>query len=66
MTARIYDLAGREVRRLADRAFAAGPHELRWDGADDQGRRLARGVYFVRLRYAAARFDRTTKLIVLR
>ncbi len=66
VTARIYDLAGREVRRLADRAFAAGPHELRWDGADDQGRRLARGVYFVRLRYAAARFDRTTKLIVLR
>jgi hypothetical protein len=66
VTARVYDLAGRQVRTLADRSFPAGEHELRWDGADDQGRPMARGVYFTRLRYAASGFDRTTKLIVLR
>jgi hypothetical protein len=66
VTARIYDVAGRIVRTLADRNFDPGEHELRWDGADDQGRRMARGVYFTRLRYATSRFDETRKLIVLR
>ena len=66
VTARVYDLAGRQVRTLADRSFPAGEHDLRWDGADDQGRPMARGVYFTRFRYAASGFDRTSKLIVLR
>jgi len=44
----IYDVAGRKVRDLADRVFPAGEHELRWDGTDDAGHPLGRGVYFVR------------------
>jgi len=44
----IYDVAGRKVRDLADRVFPAGEHELRWDGTDDDGNLLGRGVYFVR------------------
>jgi hypothetical protein len=44
----IYDVAGRKVRNLADRVFPAGEHELRWDGTDDAGNKLGRGVYFVR------------------
>jgi hypothetical protein len=44
----IYDVAGRRVRRLADRVFPAGEQELKWDGTDDAGRKLGRGVYFVR------------------
>ena len=44
----IYDVAGRKVRNLADRIFPAGEHTLQWDGTDDAGARLARGVYFVR------------------
>src|SRR5439155_25395105 len=66
VTARVYDLAGRMVRTLADRNFPAGEHELRWDGSDDQGRRMARGVYFTRLRYAKSGFDNARKLIMLR
>jgi flagellar hook assembly protein FlgD len=44
----IYDVAGRKVRGLADRVFPAGEHTLQWDGTDDAGGKVARGVYFVR------------------
>ena len=44
----IFDVAGRKVRNLADRVFPAGEHTLQWDGTDDAGSKLARGVYFVR------------------
>ncbi|HEV2106110.1 MAG TPA: FlgD immunoglobulin-like domain containing protein, partial [Candidatus Eisenbacteria bacterium] len=44
----VYDISGRLVRSLAARQFPAGPSTLRWDGSDDGGRRVARGVYFVR------------------
>ena len=44
----VYDVGGRRVRTLADRVFAAGEHALVWDGTDDAGTQLARGVYFVR------------------
>jgi len=63
---RIYDVSGRLVRTLADRSFPAGDHELRWDGADDRGRRLGPGVYFARARYAASGYEDAKKIIVLR
>jgi hypothetical protein len=44
----VYDVAGRKVRLLADRNFEAGEQTLVWDGTDDNGRKVARGVYFVR------------------
>lgn len=46
---RLYDAGGRRVRTLVDARLEAGPHELAWDGRDDAGRRLAAGLYFVRL-----------------
>jgi hypothetical protein len=44
----LYDVTGRRVRQLADRVFPAGEHVLQWDGSDDAGTKVARGVYFVR------------------
>src|SRR5262249_8527753 len=44
----IYDVTGRKVRNLADRVFPAGESELTWDGTNDAGAKVARGVYFVR------------------
>ena len=44
----LYDVAGRQVRVLADRVFAAGEHTLQWDGTSDAGGKVARGVYFVK------------------
>jgi aminopeptidase N len=43
----IYDLRGREVRRLWDDAIPA--RAIPWDGRDDRGNRVASGIYFCRL-----------------
>ena len=61
---RIYDVGGRLVRTLADRSFPAGTHELTWDGLDDHGRRVARGIYFYQLRTPS--FVSQKKLAVLK
>ncbi len=44
----VYDPAGRLVRRLQAGRLLSGEHEIRWDGCDSQGRRVAVGLYFVR------------------
>jgi len=44
----VFDVAGRKVRLLADRVFPAGEQTLVWDGTDDGGRKVPRGVYFVK------------------
>lgn len=45
----VLDVAGRRVRTLDGGVLAAGRHEIRWDGTGGDGRRVAPGVYFVRL-----------------
>jgi len=66
VTARVYDVSGRLVRTLADRNFPAGEHDLYWDGTDDNGRRMERGVYFTQLKYAKTGFVDAKKIAVLR
>ena len=44
----VFDQRGLRVRRLPVQT-APGRHEVRWDGSDDAGRRLASGLYFARL-----------------
>ena len=51
----IYDLGGRQVRRLFDIEGQSGVYssedlpQLRWDGTDDQGESVAPGLYLVQL-----------------
>jgi hypothetical protein len=45
----IYDMRGARVRTLVDAPYPSGLHQTVWDGADDQGRRLSSGLYFVRV-----------------
>lgn len=45
----VLDPEGNPVIRLADAAFAAGRHAVRWTGVDADGERLAPGLYTVRL-----------------
>lgn len=47
---RIFDVSGRLVRVLVDGDVTpGGRHESRWNGRDDDGRRVASGTYFYRL-----------------
>ena len=50
----IFDIRGREVRKLVDgESLAAGEHALAWDGRDRRGAKLGSGIYFTRLRCGA-------------
>jgi hypothetical protein len=45
----IHDARGRLVMRLLDGELAAGRRQVVWDGADEQGRAVASGIYLYRL-----------------
>jgi hypothetical protein len=45
----VYDLAGRLVTTLAAGSYPPGRHDFVWNGTDEQGRRVASGVYLYRL-----------------
>jgi hypothetical protein len=55
VTVAVYDLQGRLVRTLVSGAFAAGEHQVRWDGLTDGGRRAGSGVYMARIDAAGDR-----------
>lgn len=61
----VFDLSGRRVARLAEGAFAAGPHSVafRPRTAGDGGGALPAGVYFAR--FTAGPHTRTQKLLYL-
>jgi len=46
----IYNLKGQKVRHLTSESFSRGEHKLLWDGKDDQGRKVASGIYFAEMR----------------
>jgi hypothetical protein len=45
----IFNVEGRRVRVLLDRRMTRGYHVVGWDTTNDQGRRVAPGLYFARL-----------------
>ncbi|MGD9141696.1 MAG: M20/M25/M40 family metallo-hydrolase, partial [bacterium] len=62
--AAVYDVGGRLIRRLAGSHFAAGPHEVVWDGRDESGRKVSAGIYFVRIDAGNRRFS--SRVVLLR
>jgi len=45
----VYDVGGHRVRNLLEARLAMGPHAMYWDGRDDSGKKLATGVYFIKI-----------------
>lgn len=50
----VFDLRGRHVRTLVAEDLGAGAHQTTWDARDGNGRGVAAGIYFVRVRAAGA------------
>jgi hypothetical protein len=44
----VFDVAGRQIRKLVSGPQTAGVHTVSWDGRSDQGTQVTRGMYFVR------------------
>jgi hypothetical protein len=63
-TLSVHDAAGRRMRRwTAGDAPAAGENRIVWNGRDEAGRRVAAGVYFLRLEAGSAAAVRKIVLI---
>jgi hypothetical protein len=60
----IYDVAGRQVKRLVSAKETRGVHAVDWNGFNDQGQRVSSGIYFYRLQAGA--FVQTRKMILLK
>ena len=60
----IHDLTGRVVRTLCASSMKRGAYSVTWNGTDDRGRELARGVYFCR--FTAGAYRATEKLVLQR
>ena len=45
----VYDVTGREMKKLVQRELTAGSHQVKWDGKDDSGRNVASGVYLYKI-----------------
>ncbi len=60
-TVDVYDASGRLVRRVSDRAFAAGEHVVAWDGRAADGARPPEGVYLLRAQWPG--FTATRKVV---
>jgi hypothetical protein len=63
VTLAIFDAQGRVVRTLIHQDAAAGTFRASWDGLDDAGRSLPRGLFFARLTAAGGAAE--TKKLVL-
>jgi aminopeptidase N len=60
----VFDIRGALVRTLEDRALSAGSYTTEWTGTNENGRPVASGIYFCRLRTGQAEITR--KMILLR
>jgi hypothetical protein len=46
---KVFDVQGRLVNTLIDEKVAAGQHAIHWGGANSDGRRVASGIYFMKM-----------------
>lgn len=49
VTAVVYDPLGRRIKLLAASEYGPGHHTLTWEGVNENGRKVASGVYFLKL-----------------
>jgi hypothetical protein len=61
---RIYDVSGRTIAVLKDGRLPAGTYSVTWDGRGMDGKPLASGMYFAKLRLGARAHVR--KMVLLR
>lgn len=65
----VYDLLGREIKRILDETCPPSQQTLHWNGDDNQGNPVSTGVYFIRMVASssiAKNFAQTRKVVLIR
>lgn len=60
----IYNLLGKEVKKLLDTQLPAGEYSIEWDGKNSDGDVLNSGVYFIKM--IADKFSKTIKSVLMK
>ncbi len=60
----IYDLNGREVKKLVRSEQVSGNHSLTWNGTNDQGKLVSAGVYLYQIQ--SGEFVQTKKMVLMK
>jgi flagellar hook assembly protein FlgD len=64
VTLQIYDIRGALVKTLVSEAFAAGRHEVVWNGDSANGQPIASGMYLCRVE--AGKFSQVKQMLLVR
>jgi len=60
----IYNILGQRVKTLVDEEMQSGPHQVIWDGKNENGNEVSSGIYFYQLK--AGYYKETKKLTLVR
>ena len=60
----VFDIRGRLVSSLVNEILIAGKHEVTWKGIDRNGKRVASGMYFYRMKTKV--YSNTKKMLLLK
>ncbi len=60
----IYNIKGQTIKTLIDKNIPAGEHSIIWNGKDDNGKPVASGIYFYRLKVGD--FEKSRKMLLLK
>ena len=68
VTVKIYTVSGRLIRTIEDASARRGYNETDWDARDENGERLANGVYFYKVivKTSAHKIEKIGRLAILR
>jgi len=59
----VFDMAGRLVRTLMNSNLSAQAHEVRWMGQNNEGRKVAAGIYFYQINSGGAQWTGRLALV---
>ena len=64
VSVKVYNITGQVVKTLVDSYQPAGRHLVTWDATNENGARVASGIYFYR--FETAEFQKTVKMTLLK
>ena len=60
----VYNILGKEVKRLVNQIKSSGRHTVAWDGTNNNGEKVSSGLYLYQL--SSENFVRTKKMLLLK
>jgi hypothetical protein len=60
----VYNILGQKVKTLVDEPQEMGYKSVYWDGKDDEGKEVASGIYFYKIKTKG--FEKTKKMVLLK